>query len=114
MLYVFLVELSRSNLVFHQLDIADKDSIAAFADWATKQFGRVDILVNNAGMVCTVCSADCADGSCCLLLFGFCIQVASAISTARYVTNFFYQVLTVSLMYTVRISLCAYLWFEMH
>eukprot|EP00877_Chromochloris_zofingiensis_P001753 jgi/Chrzof1/11579/Cz06g00270.t1 len=45
-----LKELSRSNLVFHQLDIADKDSIAAFADWATKQFGRVDILVNNAGI----------------------------------------------------------------
>ncbi|XP_065859501.1 (+)-neomenthol dehydrogenase-like [Euphorbia lathyris] len=38
-------------VVFHQLDVADSASIAAFADFITTQFGKLDILINNAGTI---------------------------------------------------------------
>lgn len=34
-----------SNVVFHQLDVQDSDSIAALAKYIEKEFGRLDILV---------------------------------------------------------------------
>lgn len=34
-----------SNVVFHQLDVVDPDSIASLADFVKSQFGRLDILV---------------------------------------------------------------------
>ncbi|XP_048226398.1 uncharacterized protein LOC8261841 [Ricinus communis] len=37
-------------VVFHQLDVADPDSISSLADFIKIQFGRLDILVNNAGI----------------------------------------------------------------
>ncbi|KAG8653605.1 (+)-neomenthol dehydrogenase-like [Manihot esculenta] len=37
-------------IVFHQLDVADDASIAAFANFIKTQFGKLDILVNNAGV----------------------------------------------------------------
>ncbi|XP_065864690.1 (+)-neomenthol dehydrogenase-like isoform X2 [Euphorbia lathyris] len=37
-------------VVFHQLDVADSDSVAALADFIKSQFGKLDILVNNAGV----------------------------------------------------------------
>ncbi|KAL1809823.1 hypothetical protein ACET3Z_026813 [Daucus carota] len=37
------------NVVFHQLDIIDPESIKACADWLQETYGGLDILVNNAG-----------------------------------------------------------------
>ncbi|KAA8550098.1 hypothetical protein F0562_001782 [Nyssa sinensis] len=37
------------NVVFHQLDVQDPDSIKSLANFIHTQFGRLDILVNNAG-----------------------------------------------------------------
>ncbi|QDU93164.1 SDR family oxidoreductase [Lignipirellula cremea] len=34
----------------HELDVADRDGVNAFFDWAQTQLGGVDILVNSAGM----------------------------------------------------------------
>src|SRR5476649_2619789 len=34
----------------HVLDVRDPDTIAAFAQMVTSEFGRVDVLVNNAGL----------------------------------------------------------------
>jgi NADP-dependent 3-hydroxy acid dehydrogenase YdfG len=34
----------------HALDVRDPNSIAAFAQMVTSEFGRVDVLVNNAGL----------------------------------------------------------------
>ncbi|GMJ01547.1 short-chain dehydrogenase/reductase 1 [Hibiscus trionum] len=39
------------DLLFHQLDVADPESIASLADFVNKQFGKLDILVNNAGIL---------------------------------------------------------------
>ena len=36
---------------FHQLDVADWDSIRNFKSWLLDHYGRVDILVNNAGVL---------------------------------------------------------------
>lgn len=38
-----------SNVIFHQLDVLDKESIRSLAEFIAKEFGRLDILVNNAG-----------------------------------------------------------------
>ncbi|XP_050204179.1 (+)-neomenthol dehydrogenase-like [Mercurialis annua] len=37
-------------VVFHQLDVADPDSISVFADFVKMRFRKLDILVNNAGI----------------------------------------------------------------
>lgn len=36
-------------LIFRQLDITDRQSVQAFADWAKQELTTVDVLVNNAG-----------------------------------------------------------------
>jgi NAD(P)-dependent dehydrogenase (short-subunit alcohol dehydrogenase family) len=36
--------------VGRELDLADGDSVAAFAAWVERELGRVDVLVNNAGV----------------------------------------------------------------
>ncbi|XP_071921421.1 (+)-neomenthol dehydrogenase-like isoform X2 [Coffea arabica] len=38
-----------SNVVFHQLDVLDTESIKSLAKFMETEFGRLDILVNNAG-----------------------------------------------------------------
>ncbi|KAL3530166.1 hypothetical protein ACH5RR_009488 [Cinchona calisaya] len=38
-----------SNVVFHQLDVQDMESIRSLAKFIETEFGRLDILVNNAG-----------------------------------------------------------------
>lgn len=40
-----------SNVVFHQLDVLDKQSIERLADYIRTQYGKLDILVNNAGAI---------------------------------------------------------------
>ncbi|GAB2217319.1 hypothetical protein Drorol1_Dr00000492 [Drosera rotundifolia] len=35
---------------FHQLDVADSESVAALADFVKSKFGKLDILVNNAAI----------------------------------------------------------------
>ncbi|XP_027334883.1 (+)-neomenthol dehydrogenase-like isoform X2 [Abrus precatorius] len=37
-------------VVFHQLDVADRTSVASLADFIKSKFGKLDILVNNAGV----------------------------------------------------------------
>ncbi|KAL3653273.1 hypothetical protein CASFOL_002954 [Castilleja foliolosa] len=44
-----LHESGLSNVVFHQLDVRDAQSIQSLAIFITEQFERLDILVNNAG-----------------------------------------------------------------
>ncbi|GFP91149.1 (+)-neomenthol dehydrogenase [Phtheirospermum japonicum] len=44
-----LHESGLSNVVFHQLDVRDAQSIQSLAQFVTQQFERLDILVNNAG-----------------------------------------------------------------
>jgi (+)-neomenthol dehydrogenase len=36
-----------SDVIFHQLDVGDKDSISSFANFIEIQFGKLDILVRN-------------------------------------------------------------------
>lgn len=38
------------DVVFHPLDISDPDSVAEFAGYADRTWGRLDVLVNNAGV----------------------------------------------------------------
>ncbi|XP_049353935.1 (+)-neomenthol dehydrogenase-like [Solanum verrucosum] len=38
-----------SNVVFHQLDVQDAQSIESLTKFIQTQYGRLDILVNNAG-----------------------------------------------------------------
>ncbi|KAJ0970083.1 hypothetical protein J5N97_022960 [Dioscorea zingiberensis] len=45
-----LKESGFSDVVFHQLDVADTSSIASLADFIKTQFGKLDILVNNAAV----------------------------------------------------------------
>ncbi|KAJ8506273.1 hypothetical protein OPV22_007159 [Ensete ventricosum] len=39
-----------SDVLFHQLDVADSVSVASLADFIRDQFGKLDVLVNNAGV----------------------------------------------------------------
>ncbi|XP_050386409.1 (+)-neomenthol dehydrogenase-like [Argentina anserina] len=47
-----------SQVVFHQLDVADPASIASLAEFIKTQFGKLDILVNNAGTLGSIIDAD--------------------------------------------------------
>lgn len=40
-----LHESGLSNVIFHQLDVQDKESIKSLAEFIQKEFGRLDILV---------------------------------------------------------------------
>ncbi|KAL2557336.1 (+)-neomenthol dehydrogenase [Forsythia ovata] len=44
-----LQESSLSNVLFHQLDVQDRESIESLAKFIKTHFGRLDVLVNNAG-----------------------------------------------------------------
>ncbi|KAM7276331.1 hypothetical protein ACFE04_018197 [Oxalis oulophora] len=44
-----LHKLGFSNVVFHQLDVLDPNSVASLVYFIQHNFGRLDILVNNAG-----------------------------------------------------------------
>ncbi|KAI3759569.1 hypothetical protein L6452_07470 [Arctium lappa] len=37
------------NVVFHQLDVLDQESIDSFCAWIKENYGGIDILINNAG-----------------------------------------------------------------
>ena len=37
------------KVIFHRLDIASRDSVDDFAQWAKAELGQVDLLINNAG-----------------------------------------------------------------
>jgi NAD(P)-dependent dehydrogenase (short-subunit alcohol dehydrogenase family) len=39
-----------SNVLFHQLDVTDHESVKKICEYVRKEFGRLDILVNNAGI----------------------------------------------------------------
>jgi len=41
---------AQGSLLAHPADVADRQSVATFFDWATDQLGQIDILVNNAGV----------------------------------------------------------------
>lgn len=45
-----VVTTSRSGAVGRPLDLANAESVAAFADWYTAAHDRLDVLVNNAGV----------------------------------------------------------------
>ncbi|XP_006340272.1 short-chain dehydrogenase/reductase 2b-like [Solanum tuberosum] len=47
-----------SNVVFHQLDVQDSQSIESLAKFIQTQYGRLDILVNNAGVSGVVVDED--------------------------------------------------------
>lgn len=47
-----------SNVVFHQLDVLDPDSVSSLAKFVEREFGRLDILVNNAGASGVIMDAD--------------------------------------------------------
>ncbi|KAI7746872.1 hypothetical protein M8C21_022250 [Ambrosia artemisiifolia] len=38
------------KVVFHQLDIVDRESIDLFCAWVKEKYGGIDILINNAGV----------------------------------------------------------------
>lgn len=39
------------NVVFHQLDVHDENSIHTLANWVKQKYGKLDILVNNAAVI---------------------------------------------------------------
>ncbi|XP_072986175.1 (+)-neomenthol dehydrogenase-like [Typha latifolia] len=45
-----LLEEGASDVVFHQLDVADSASVASLANYIHTHFGRLDILINNAAV----------------------------------------------------------------
>ncbi|KAL6911889.1 hypothetical protein ACP4OV_000694 [Aristida adscensionis] len=45
-----LQESGLAGVIFHQLDVADRSSIAQLAEFVKAKFGRLDILVNNAAI----------------------------------------------------------------
>ncbi|XP_050387351.1 uncharacterized protein LOC126803613 [Argentina anserina] len=47
-----------SQVVFHQLDVADPASIASLAEFIKIEFGKLDILVNNAGTMGAIVDVD--------------------------------------------------------
>lgn len=44
-----VASLALPNVIFHQLDVQDPNSIHSLVDFISAKFGRLDILVNNAG-----------------------------------------------------------------
>ncbi|CAI9101766.1 OLC1v1039177C3 [Oldenlandia corymbosa var. corymbosa] len=42
--------ISDKNVIFHQLDVMNPDSIASLVEFIKSKFGKLDILVNNAGV----------------------------------------------------------------
>ena len=40
----------KSQIIYHQLDITNKDSILAIINWIKSKFNKIDILFNNAGI----------------------------------------------------------------
>ncbi|WP_227259684.1 oxidoreductase [Salarchaeum japonicum] len=44
-------EYSGASLTVRELDLADLDSIRAFAEWFTSEFDALDVLANNAGVM---------------------------------------------------------------
>ncbi|KAJ0967098.1 hypothetical protein J5N97_024015 [Dioscorea zingiberensis] len=45
-----LIKSGVSDVLFHQLDIADPASVASLAEFIKWKFGKLDILINNAGV----------------------------------------------------------------
>ncbi|CAI9101767.1 OLC1v1039177C1 [Oldenlandia corymbosa var. corymbosa] len=43
--------ISDKNVIFHQLDVMNPDSIASLVEFIKSKFGKLDILVNNAGVI---------------------------------------------------------------
>jgi len=56
-----LAELPAASLTVRALDLADLDSVRAFADWADDRLGRIDVLCNNAGVM-AIPRRETADG----------------------------------------------------
>jgi NAD(P)-dependent dehydrogenase (short-subunit alcohol dehydrogenase family) len=50
-----------ASLTVRELDLADLESVRAFADWAEESLGRIDVLCNNAGVM-AVPRSETADG----------------------------------------------------
>ena len=50
-----------ASLAVHKLDLADLDSVAAFAEWFTSTYDELDVLCNNAGMM-AIPRKETADG----------------------------------------------------
>lgn len=44
-------ELGRDNVAVFQLDVAERDQVRAFVDFAVSSFGKIDVLINNAGVM---------------------------------------------------------------
>ncbi len=43
---------AEGKIKFHALDVADRDSVTTFFEWANEQSGQIDILVHCAGINC--------------------------------------------------------------
>jgi NAD(P)-dependent dehydrogenase (short-subunit alcohol dehydrogenase family) len=56
-----LTDLPGASLTVRELDLADLDSVRAFADWAGDELGRVNVLCNNAGVM-AIPRRETADG----------------------------------------------------
>lgn len=44
-------ELGSDNCTVFQVDVVDREQVAAFVDHAVKAFGRIDVMINNAGVM---------------------------------------------------------------
>ncbi|KAF1705997.1 SDR family oxidoreductase [Pseudoxanthomonas sacheonensis] len=44
-------ELGKENCTVFQVDVVDREQVAAFVDHAVKAFGRIDVMINNAGVM---------------------------------------------------------------
>lgn len=38
------------NIIFHTVDVADRNSVSDLVDWATRELGQIDIFLNSAGI----------------------------------------------------------------